>query len=183
MLNCIPVLCIPCGVWQQRADAGEAPAEEPAPSPPPLEPWEVEDGPTGDELQVIAGSEERLRARLAGKARQLSQQRAHREMREPVGGANDRLRRGGDGAVEGGAAGRGEPAHGGGRKRPPQGGAERPGRGGADGEDDRGRPTGGAAGGGGSAADGGDGGGGGTAGRRRARRKRETFAGRHARAT
>ena len=58
--------------WQQRADAGEAPAEGPAPSPPPLEPWEVEDGPTGDELQVIEGSEERLRARLA-QARQSSE--------------------------------------------------------------------------------------------------------------
>ena len=165
--------------WQQRADAGEAPAEGPAPSPPPLEPWEVEDGPTGDELEVIAGSEERLRARLAGKARQLSQQRAHREMREPVGGANDRQRRGGDRAVEEGAAG-GEPAPSGGRKRPPQGGAERPGSSGADGEDDRGRPAGGAAGADGGAADGGYGGGAGAA-RRRARRKREVTDERQAR--
>ena len=123
----------------------------------------------GDELQVIAGSEERLRARLAGKARQLSPRRAHREVHEPVGGAHDRQRRGGDGAVEGGAAG-GEPAPSGGRKRPPQGGAERPGSSGADGEDDRGRPAGGAAGAGGGAADGGDGGGAGAGGRKTRRR-------------
>ena len=72
MLNCIPVLCIPCGVWQQRADAGEAPAEEPAPPPPPPEPWEVEDGPTGGELHIIgsraprSGCAREWRARRGG---------------------------------------------------------------------------------------------------------------------
>ena len=173
--------------WQQRADAGEAPAEGPAPSPPPLEPWEVEDGPTGDELEIIAGSEERLRARLAGKARRWSPGAVHREPIEAAGGptyhgrsrrsrgdggvaasdgAEDRHGAGGDGGDGGGGDGDGS------RKRPLQGGAERPGSSGADGEDDRGRPAGGAAGADGGAADGGYGGGTG-AGRRNARDRKK----------
>jgi hypothetical protein len=164
--------------WRQRADAGEAPAEEPAPSPPPPEPWEVEDGPTGDELQVIAGSEERLRARLAGKARRWSPGAVHREPIEAAGGPtyHGRSRRsredGGVAASDGaedrhGAGGDGGDGGGG------DGGTERPGRSGADGEDGRERPAGGAAGADGGAADGDDGGGAGASGQG-ARRRRST---------
>ena len=64
--------------WQQQADAGEAPTEEAAPSPLPPTPWEVEEGPTEDHERVIDGSEERLCARVAGKARQRSPGAAHR---------------------------------------------------------------------------------------------------------
>ena len=54
--------------WWQEADAGAAPVEEPAPSPQPAEPWEVEDGPTEDGARVVAGAEERRARRRAGKA-------------------------------------------------------------------------------------------------------------------
>ena len=113
--------------WQQQANAGEAPAEEAAPSPLPPTPWEVEEGPTEDRERVIDGSEERLRARVAGRARQRSPGSAHREAREPAGGANDRQRRGDNGGMEGdatsGQAG-GEPVTSDDRERPLQGGGD-----------------------------------------------------------
>ena len=113
--------------WQQRADAGEAPTGEAAPSPLPPTQWEVEEGPTEDHERVIDGSEERLRARVAGKARQLSWRRAHREAHEPAGGAHDRQRRGDNGGMEGdatsGEAG-GEPVTSDDRERPLQGGSD-----------------------------------------------------------
>jgi len=133
--------------WQQQADAGEAPAEEAAPSPLPPTPWEVEEGPTEDHERVIDGSEERLRARVAGKARQLSPGSAHRgaagrpsfnersrQSREgggaaADGGAEERRGRGAEGGGDDGDGGGG--GGGGGRKRPLQGAAEQ-----ADGDGD-----------------------------------------------
>jgi hypothetical protein len=183
MLNCIPVLSIPCGVC---GNSGRTPARRRRRSlhhpPPPPEPWEVEDGPTGDELQVIAraprsGCAREWRARRGG-GRQG--RRSHREPTEAAGGptfnGRSRQRRedsdvavsdgaeerqggvggGGDG---GGGDGGGDGGAGGGagsRKRPLQGGAERPGSIGAAGERDGERPAGGAVGAGGGAADGGD---------------------------
>ena len=192
--------------WQQQANAGEAPAKEAAPSPLPPTPWEVEEGPTEDRERVIDGSEERLRARVAGRARQRSPGSAHREAREPAGGANDRQRRGDNGGTEGGAArgqAGGEPVTsedrerplqggggdggsddgagvGGGRKRPLQGAAERAdGEGDGDGEQ---RAAGGATPAGSSSdAGGGDVDGGAGAGGQRARRRRETTAERRSR--
>ena len=133
--------------WQQRADAGEAPAEEAAPTPLPPTPWEVEEGPTEDHERVIDGSEERLRARVAGKARQLSPGSAHRGAagRPSFNERSRQSREGGGAAADGGAEerrGRGAEGGGddgegggdggsGGRKRPLQGAAEQ-----ADGDGD-----------------------------------------------
>ena len=171
--------------WQQQANAGEAPAKEAAPSPLPPTPWEVEEGPTEDRERVIDGSEERLRARVAGKARQRSPGSAHREAtgrpsfhersrqsREGGGAAADgraEERRGGGGEGGGGDGSSDDGAGvGGGRKRPLQGAAERAdGEGEGDGEQ---RAVGGAAPAGSSS----DAGGGDGTGGRGTRRRRHT---------
>ena len=50
--------------WRSQADAGEELAWRVAPSTQPPPPWEVEDGPTGDAQQAIAGFKERLDRRV-----------------------------------------------------------------------------------------------------------------------
>jgi hypothetical protein len=88
--------------WRQEADAGAAPVEEPAPSPQPAEPWEVEDGPTADGARVVEGAGERRARRRAGKAWRPTPGASHREAaggpaynarsrraRESDGGATD----------------------------------------------------------------------------------------------
>ena len=87
------------GEWRRRPSRLHAP------------PWEVEDGPTGDAQQAIAGFKERLDRRVTGKAWQRSERRAHRKVREAAGGAHDRQRRSGGGVTVGGATS-GEPVGG-----------------------------------------------------------------------
>ena len=89
--------------WQQEADAGAAPGEEPEPPSQPTEPWEVEDGPTADGARVVEGAKERRARRRAGKVWRSAPRTAYRTEQEARGGptthARSRRRRERDGAA------------------------------------------------------------------------------------